>query len=299
MSTPQSPYGQPNPYGQQPYAQPGPYAPQPYAQQPPMPPRPHPGPGWGGLPPAPPPPPQPPRKKNRTVLTVAVALGSALAVLAVAWFGNNVDLRSDRRGGSSSSDSASSRGADSGGNNSGDKSKDGFPEAKYRLTVPRTLLGGKYELAEDKSAEQRPEMADMSEANIRDPQPAVAHWLSESDGGVLAVSGLYGSIKDPDEARDAILRGAAGAKGAAQVVAPRNATPAGSDVTITCQVLTGKQQDGSTMTFPMCAWADDNTNGSVAMVTPATAAQSPQDVDMDVVAETTVKVREEMRKPVG
>ncbi|MFF3322973.1 hypothetical protein [Streptomyces sp. NPDC002889] len=57
--------------------------------------------------------------------------------------------------------------------------------------------------------------------------------------------------------------------------------------------------DGSTMTFPMCAWADDNTNGSVAVITPATATQSPEDVDVDSVAEMTVTVREELRKPIG
>jgi hypothetical protein len=234
---------------------------------------------------------------------VAVALGSVAALLALAWFGNNVDLRSDRRGGSSGSDraNATNGGARDTGDGSGDTDQgtDGFPEAKYRLTVPRTLLDGRYELAEDKSAQQRPKMAGMSEANIRDSQPAVAHWLAESDGGVLAVSGLYGSIKDPDEARASILAGAAEAPGSTRVVAPRDATPAGSDVTITCQVLTAKQEDGSTMTFPMCAWADDNTNGSVTTITPATATRSPEDVDLDAVAETTVKVREEMREPIG
>ncbi|WP_189890283.1 hypothetical protein [Streptomyces xantholiticus] len=157
MSMPQNPYGQqPNPYGQPQYPQ-QPGHPQPgYGQQP------HPAAGgWGGPPPYGPPP-VPPRK-NRTGLTLTLALGAIPLILLLVWFGNSVDLHPDDAGGGSE-----------------------FPVAEYELTTPKTLLDGKYELADDQSAQrqQQLESSPVDESSIRDPQATVAQYTSTSEGRV-------------------------------------------------------------------------------------------------------------------
>ncbi|MFJ8075481.1 hypothetical protein ACIQ7Q_16465 [Streptomyces sp. NPDC096176] len=275
MSTPPNPYGQqPNPYGQPQYPQQQPPHPQPgYGQQQPYPGA---GGGWGGpLPYAPPVP--PPKRKNRTGLTISLAFGLVALLLGLAWFGN--------RGSSSSS---------GGGESS-------FPAAEYGLTAPKTLLDGTYELADDQSAERQKQLesSTVDESNIRDPKATVAQYTSTSEGGVLVLSGLYGLIKDPDTARESILRGAAGADGSTLAVPAKDFTPAGSEVTITCQVVTMDQAGGGTGHLPICAWADDNTNVSVTLVTDETAKQSPEDIDLESAAATTAQVREEIRQPLN
>lgn len=68
---------------------------------------------------------------------------------------------------------------------------------------------------------------------------------------------------------------------------------------MSCQVVVTQQTTGGKTTLPMCAWADGNTSASVAIVTPETAKQSPQEVDLKAMAEATVKVRTETRQPIG
>ncbi|MEW2631844.1 hypothetical protein AB0903_09325 [Streptomyces sp. NPDC048389] len=301
MSTPQNPYGQqPNPYGRTQYPQQQPYPQQPgYAQYPQQPgyaqypqqaghpqaghpqpaygQQPHPAAnGWGG--PSPYGPPPVPPKKSRTGLIIGLSLGAVPLILLFAWFGNNVDLRSDRAGGGS-----------------------GFPAAEYGLTAPKTLLDGTYELADDQSArrQEQLESSPVDESTIRDPQATVAQYTSVSEGGVLVISGMHGRIKDPATAREKILDGAATAEGATLSVPAKDFTPAGSEVTITCQVVTMAQDGGGTTPLPICAWADDNTNASVSVITAAGATQSPEKIDLAAAAETTAKVREETREPLG
>ncbi|MGW3623794.1 hypothetical protein [Streptomyces sp. NPDC000880] len=265
MSTPPppNPYTQPQ-YPQ--YPQQG-YAPQPQYQQP------YPGTGgpaygWGA------PPPQPP-KKNQGPKIALITLACIAGVFAFAWFGNNVV------GGGSGGSSGS------------------FPQAEYQLTLPETLLDGEYKLGEDQSDKRQDGLAGTSDANIRDAKAAVAQYLSTSESGVLVISGMYGRIKDPDEARTSILEGAGESDGSTIAVPAKDFTPAGSEVTITCQVLTTEQTGGGTSTLPMCAWADDNTNAAVGLTNVQIAKQSPEEVDLKAVAEATLKVREETRKPIG
>lgn len=292
MSTPphqppqQGGYGTPNPYGaQSPYGQPQ------FPQQAPYPPHPqqgHPQQGYGGQPPHPQPPytqqpypgpggpagwgaPPPPKKKNNAGLIVGITLAVITAVLGLSWFGNNVV----------------------GGGES-------FPAAEYRLTVPPTLLDGKYKLADDRSAATQDQLAGTSEKTIKDAKSAVAQYTSASGTGVLVISGLHGRIADPDAARDKLLSGAGDADGTTVAVPAKDVTPAGSEVPVSCQVVVTEQAGGGgKATLPVCAWADDNTSASVALVTPETATKSPEEIDLKAVAEATVKVREETRRPIG
>ncbi|MGI5398233.1 hypothetical protein ACQEVG_02005 [Streptomyces sp. CA-135486] len=269
MSTPPpNPYSQPQ-YPQQPYPQQQPpypqqgYAPQPPAGYPHAQPQQYGG-GWG----APPPPP-----KNKGPMIALITVASLAGIFAISWFGNNVV----------------------GGGSSGTA----FPAAEYELTLPATLLDGEYKLSDDQSAKHQEKLAGTSEANIRDAKAAVGQYLSTSASGVLIVSGMHGRIKNPDEARTKILGGAGKSDGSTIVVPPKDFTPAGSEVTITCQVLTTEQTGGGTNTLPMCAWADANTNVAVGLTTVRISKQSPEEVDLKSMAEATVKIRAEMRKPLG
>uniref|UniRef100_A0AAU2JK36 Uncharacterized protein n=1 Tax=Streptomyces sp. NBC_00049 TaxID=2903617 RepID=A0AAU2JK36_9ACTN len=272
---PPGPYGPPqppNPYGGQQYAPQSPPHPHqaPYPGQP-YPPQAYPGQGgWGGPPMAPP-------RKNRTGLVIGIVVGS-LVVLGSLGYGVNLLTEA----GSVASGA-------------------GFPEARYRLTVPKTLLAGKYELVQDLSDTQGKKALDGTyDSKIRNPKPAVGQYTSESAKGTsaLVISGMYGQFKDPEGARRKMLAGAEDADGATLAVPARDITPAGSDVTLSCQVLISKQ-GGAETTLPMCAWADENTGASVGLLTPEIALQKPSSVDLAKVAETTLKVRAEARQPIG
>ncbi|NUK26208.1 hypothetical protein [Streptomyces lunaelactis] len=274
MSTPPpNPYMQPQfpPHPQQGYGSQPPYPQQGFGQQPYPGQQSYPGPGgpghgWGG-------PPMPPPKKDHTVRNVFIVMGSIAGLLAVGWFVTNVVRPAGERG-------------------------TGFPAAEYRLSAPATLLDGKYKLEEDLSDSTQDDLDGMSKANVRDAKSTTARYLSEAEGGVLILSGMHGRIKDPEKARSSMLKGAGDAKGSTIAVPPADFTPAGSDVTVSCQVVTSEQA-GGTNNFPMCAWADGNTNAAVAMTSVKTAKQDPESFDLKAAAEATLKVRTETRQPIG
>ncbi|MFD7295494.1 hypothetical protein ACFV9W_19590 [Streptomyces sp. NPDC059897] len=287
MSTPPShPPQQPGPYGQQP----GPYGPPPsgpYGQQPQQPPQPpqfgQPQPPYPGFPqqqgqqPYPAPwgaPPPPPKKRTGLIIGIVagvVVLGlGGLGVLG--YIGRSAGV--------------------------------GFPEAEYKLTLPKTVLDAKYELAEDMSASKGSQIEGEAEGawDAKDIKAVVGQYTLGGDQtkGVLIVSGMYGRLKNTDEARDNMMKGAGESANATVAVQPEDFQPAGSDVTITCEVLTQSSAGaGGKLTMPMCAWADDNTGASVGEITTATATQDPQDVDLEAVAERAAKLREELRQPIG
>ncbi|MFF3338678.1 hypothetical protein [Streptomyces flavidovirens] len=283
---PPGPYGPPqppNPYGGQQYPQqqppqaqfpqqqPYPPGQAPYAG-PPYPPQQHPGQGGWGQPPMGPP---PGRSGPGKVIAIVAA-----CLVGFGLFGFVVPRLLEAN--------AVTTGA-------------GFPDAEYRLTVPKTMLDGEFKLAQDLSQTKGKEaLAGTYDSKVRNPKPVVGQYTSGSPAelGVLVISGMYGQFKDPDGARGKMMAGAEDGEGAALAVPARDITPAGSDITLTCQVLTSTQS-GSTVTMPMCAWADENTGASVAVVTPETAKQDPESVDLDKIAATTLKVREEARQPIG
>lgn len=269
---PPGPYGPPqppHPHGGQPYAaqhaHQQPYPGQPYPGQP-GPPQPYPGQGaWGQFPTATQP------RKNRIGMVIGIAAGAVLVLGAIVSVGTRA------------------------------VSGSGFPEAQYRLIVPKTLVEGKYELTQDLSATEGKEaLKGTSDSKVRNPEPVVGQYVSESpkEAGALAVSGMYGQFKDPADARRKMLSGAAESEGATLAVAARDVTPAGSDVTLSCQVLT-LRRGGAESSFPMCAWADANTGATVGFVSEETARQQPGSVDLDKTARTTLQVRAEMRQPIG
>ncbi|WP_031077001.1 hypothetical protein [Streptomyces sp. NRRL S-118] len=271
MSMPPPPQQPTGPYGpHQPYPQ-GvahqPYPPQGFAHQPhqPYPPHgvphqayPHPYPG----------PPVPPRK--RTGLVIGIVAGSVAVLALLAWAGR--------------------QGLDAVGGGS-------FPAAEYRLTAPVTLLDGAYKLTSDTSEKDGKdvEAEDRADPSVRVTKSVIATYSGEP-GTVLVISGFYGQLRSPDLTRKQILEGGATAEGTTLAVPPKDFTPAGSGVTVSCQV-TRSTDMGATSTVPMCAWGDGNTASFVALVTPEIARQDPEKVDLRALAETTAAVRADIREP--
>ncbi|MGY4902857.1 hypothetical protein [Streptomyces sp. 900116325] len=261
---PQGPYGPAQPPHPQhnPYAQQPPYG---YPQQ--LPPQgPWGQPGMPGLPGA-----QPPRKK-RTGMVIGVAAAALVAVGALGYTAFQLV-------------------------GAGKSVVGGFPEAEYRLTVPKKLLDEKYTLAEDTSSTDGKEVEEVPDPSVRDVKAVVTRYASAEDG-VLVISGMWGRIRMPEFTRDKILEGAAGEKGMTVVVPAREFTPDGYDITVACQVVTSKDA-GTTSTIPMCAWGDGNTAAFVGLVTPKIAVQDPKSVDLEQAAADTAEVRAESRRPIG
>ncbi|WP_371662551.1 hypothetical protein [Streptomyces sp. NBC_00280] len=277
---PDNPYGPPptsGPYGQQPPPPPyqGPQQPGPYGQQPPpqppygqQPPYGAPGPAPWGAPMAPPP------KKSRLGLILGIVGGVvALVVVGVGvlvWIGT--------------------------------KSDSGFPEAEYKLTLPQTVLDEKYELAGDLSRSEGRAIEEEADGawDARDTKAVVGQYSVGGDQakGTLVISGMYGRFKNTGLARDNMMEGAAGGAGAKVAVKPKDFKPAGSDVTVTCEVLV-QTQAGTELTIPICGWVDGNTGASIAEITADTVTKKPAQVDLAAAAETAVKIRDEIRKPIG
>ncbi|MCD9878049.1 hypothetical protein [Streptomyces guryensis] len=178
----------------------------------------------------------------------------------------------------------------------------GFPEARFTLSVPKTLLNGRYELAQDLSGSAGQKVVDEADGSwdAKVDGAAVGQYTLAGDAsaGQIVVSGMYGRFKEPDLSRNNMMKGAGEGEGAEVAVAPEDFHPDGSDgITVTCEVLT-KTQLGREMTVPVCAWTDANTGASVGQITTATMTQDPSEVDLDKAAATTLQVRSEMRKAI-
>lgn len=250
----------PHGYPQQPYGYP--QAPQPWGA-------PAPGaPGWPGM---------PPPKRNKTGLIVGITLGALVVAGGLAFGLSRLVDEVDKAGG-----------IPSGGD---------FPEAEYRLTVPKKLLDGAYTLQQDSSSTDGKDIEGTYDPTIRDAKAVVTQYTSEG-GGTLVISGMWGRIKGPEFTRDKILEGAVQNEGMTIAVPAREFTPAGYGITVSCQVVRSKE-GGVSSTLPMCAWGDDNTASFVAVITAETALQDPEEVDLDKAALDTAKVRAESRKPIA
>ncbi|MEU1705025.1 hypothetical protein ABZ478_06415 [Streptomyces sp. NPDC005706] len=274
---PQYPYGQqpPGPYGQQ---SPGPYGPQtppvpapgpygsPYPQAQPYPPQPNPQqpyPGWGVPPMGPPP------KKRGPGLALGI-VGGVIGLVVLGSIGVGAVLQS------------------------------GFPAAENELALPHKLMDEKYELAEDLSDTEGQKVEDEADGawDAKDIHAVVGRYSPGGDDtkGMLLVSGMYGRFKNEADVRSGMLKGAGEAEGVTVAQPARDVTPAGADVTVSCEVLTQKQAL-VTITYPVCTWADGNTAAVVGEVD--LQRKGSADIDLDTAARNALKIRSEMIKPIG
>ncbi|WP_308460800.1 hypothetical protein [Streptomyces sp. Ru71] len=177
----------------------------------------------------------------------------------------------------------------------------GFPEAKNKLVLSKTLLAGRYTLSQDLSGSEGQKIEDEADGSwdAKDTHAVVGQYALGGDQtkGTLVVSGMYGRFKRTDQARNSMMKGAQEGDGAKVVVPPKDFHPDSSGITVTCEVLT-QEQMGTTLTVPICGWVDDNTGASIAEITAETMTQDPQKVDLEAAAKTALQVRAELIKPV-
>ncbi|MFI2368409.1 hypothetical protein [Streptomyces sp. NPDC018833] len=169
--------------------------------------------------------------------------------------------------------------------------------------MPRTLLDGEYKLIKDSSAEANAEAERSGYGagpDARNVKAIIGSYNGTSTTGNsgLVITGMYGQFRNPAQPRDSLLDGMRKADGMSEPKPAKTITPPGSDVDLECTVMLSKDEDG-TSTVPVCAWGDENTAAHVAFLTPASAAQDPDTVDLDAIAQQTLKVREEVRKPIN
>jgi hypothetical protein len=176
----------------------------------------------------------------------------------------------------------------------------GFPEAKNKLTLPGTLLDGKYQLARDLSDSEGKKIENEADGawNAKDTHGVVGTYALGGDAakGSLVVSGMYGRFKDTDGARRNMMKGAAeGGTSPRLAVPPKDFDLA---VTVTCEVVT-QEQMGTKITMPTCAWVDGNTGAAVGFLDTPLASQNPADVDLAALAKQTLQIRTEAVQPIG
>ncbi|MFF8845629.1 hypothetical protein ACF08N_23405 [Streptomyces sp. NPDC015127] len=185
----------------------------------------------------------------------------------------------------------------------GDDSSEPFPMAAYRLTVPKTLLDGEYELIKDGSSEANADAeksgygAGPDARNVKAVLGSYNGTSSTRQSGAV-ITGMYGQFRNPEQPRDSLLDGMRKGDGMSEPKPARTITPTGADVAFKCTVMLSKDTDG-TSTIPVCAWGDENTAAYVAFLTPASDAQDPDSVDLDAIARQVQKIREEVRQPIG
>ncbi|MEX1651816.1 hypothetical protein ABZ960_01255 [Streptomyces pseudovenezuelae] len=179
------------------------------------------------------------------------------------------------------------------------KAESGFPEAEFALVLPRTLLDGRYELTEDLSHTLGRRLEKES-TGIRDAK--VTHGVigryslaGDTTKGALLVTGFYGRFKNADKTRAIALKRDGEADGVTVAVPPRDVTPTGSAVKISCEVLSRKRPT-LTITYPVCAWADGNTSALTANMTFGAANA---DLDLKSAARTTLQIRSETVKAIS
>lgn len=260
---PQQLYPPQGPYGQQ-GAEYGPYNPQGPYGAPPMG-----GGGWGEPPPTAP---LPPRKT--TGKKVGIGIGIAIALLLL--FSG---LREVYAGGSSEGDSSDS-----------DSSADKYNGPTYTLTVPKTVLGGKFTLKKDSGDDPG---GGEEAGSVRNE---LAFYETASGDRQLIVGAMHSRDENPEYPKYAMLDTSGNDRSVEVTVPRRKITPVKGDP-LACEVQskTESGNGGDKVTVPVCSWIDPHTQGMVADNSQSVRSKDPSDVDLDAFAKEAAGVRDEMR----
>ncbi|MFE1961420.1 hypothetical protein [Streptomyces sp. NPDC059479] len=269
MPPSQAPGPNGSPPQQNPSAQPPHGLPYPQGQEPPQPYASYAGQGSWGQPPVGPPP-----RKKRTGLILGIVTGSIALAAALAYVGNKA------------------------GDAVASASK--FPAAEYRLTVPKKLLDNEYKRLDDVTEQMNGEVKkeDLGDTLIsRNVKTSLGMYAAADNSGGLSLAGMYGQFKNPALEVTSTLDGIQ--EGGLRELSPRkHVTPPGSDTDLTCTVMLS-EEGSATFVVPVCAWGDENTVAGVAIFTLVDTEPDPDTIDLEAAARTTLKVREEIRRPIG
>ncbi|MER5465920.1 hypothetical protein ABT010_35750 [Streptomyces sp. NPDC002668] len=175
-----------------------------------------------------------------------------------------------------------------------------WPKATHQLTVPKTLLGGKYALARDSSKTKGQEsLKDLHDHRIRGHAAITATYSGGASGSdALTITALHGQIREAKYVRREMVQGLEEPSEGNELLAPpKDITPAGSGVTLSCAVM--NSYDDKPVSTPACAWADGSTTATVLFASAELDKQRPENIDLSQYAELTVKVRAQTRQPIS
>lgn len=176
-------------------------------------------------------------------------------------------------------------------------SASGGPESTYKVVLPKSLESGKYTLEKDLSASTDEQVPD-SGSGARGVKPATGRYVTTGRTAELVVTGLNGTFASPEYAKNSFFRGLESNDNAEVGVPRRDITPAGSDTTLTCEVVL-KHQGGQKLVMPMCAWADTTTLVAVVENTLATVGKDPSSIDLEAFAARVAGMRKELLVTTG
>jgi hypothetical protein len=250
--------------------QPGPYAQPAFPQQPGVPSQ---GPGWGvppmGLPMGPPPPPPKPSngaKAAGVVLAVVLGLGLVAGTLVFAFARAR-----------SASDAASR-----------------YHGPTYTLTLPATLLDGRYTRGRDLSDRLASTRPSNGGAFARQVEYKGAVYTSSTGDDQLLVTGLSSKMTIPSYPKHSILDGMEDNSDATVEVPRRAFRPDTGEDPLECEVL-AKDKDGLHLVVPVCSWIDGHTQAAVTETGARSAGRAAADVDLEAYAKKVARVRSEVR----
>ncbi|MEU9112228.1 hypothetical protein AB0D04_10625 [Streptomyces sp. NPDC048483] len=161
--------------------------------------------------------------------------------------------------------------------------------------MPKSLVGGEYALAKDIS-QQADSQVPHDGANAHGLRTVGGQYTSGTKS--LVVMGMYGTIDDADAGVENMIGGMSDAPGSEVGVPEKKFTPSGGGKPLTCGVDM-KNQAGQKITFPFCVWGTSSTTASVAQVDAADPAKDPKAVDLQALADTASKIRDEVQVPVS
>ncbi|WP_306323064.1 MULTISPECIES: hypothetical protein [unclassified Streptomyces] len=293
QAPPQAPQGvppqQPNPYGQPPQQPPGGYSqpqqPGPYGQPPQAP--------YGQYPQ------QPPTGGGGGKKTLAIVLGAVVVVAALGVGGYFIFAGGDS------------------GSGGGSVADDGA----HKLTTPASVLGGEYKKSGGGTTSSGSfSQKDLEEAKawgVTDPKSVNATYQAGSGATQKAINfgGIYGKIEDPEKVVDSLFsemqrksKSSTDTLGGAKVSfegSPQKFTPSGfKNGVMKCQNAKYDMGSGSSSAsgmpssfkMPMCVWGDHSTVTYI-MYSDAGAIVAKEETPLSEAADTTAKLRDEVRVP--
>ncbi|REK87616.1 hypothetical protein DY245_25745 [Streptomyces inhibens] len=163
--------------------------------------------------------------------------------------------------------------------------------------MPETMVGGQYTREHD-AADPDQGLAELMSGQVRGARPAFGVYRPGAEkGGLLAVTGVYGKIRDPSAALRELIRLLDRRDGDPVInIGPKTITPAGSDEPLQCRVVSRAIPVTNTRSLDMtCTWADSSTVTHVTQGLPPSTHPNPNERDLNAFAARVNQIRDEVR----
>ncbi|MEV7616208.1 hypothetical protein [Streptomyces sp. NPDC089799] len=177
------------------------------------------------------------------------------------------------------------------------------PAGPYRLKMPKAVLKGTF--TESDHAEPNQQVASLLSSQIENGVTAFATYRpagrkSVTDGPVLAVNGVFGTVLGPVTARDGLLqildnRTTVPDRRTTVITGPRTIFPRGSSEPVSCRIVEKTDRYGTGWDAD-CSWADGSAVAVVSQL--VDYGMAPTQFDLAALAAKTDIIRSEVRVPI-